>query len=363
MSTQVSINTLSEFLLQAQTQYIVIDMGRGLREIDNQLFFEWENQQAPCAYPRQEHAWFCVVFWNEQVNRERYIWFIKLPLDENGLMIQASRNQFLEIVVQALGENLQHTKDSQAQLPENPYVFVPSQQQLADCNALIRRKLNIDSTIPAQVQAYLQAPSLAENKQIWESFTLQNMADFVVHPAVANNNTQRQQIDQNQQAIANNIFEYPEPLLKCILSSLETIKISKGLSDALIKFHQKCDNLGLKSLTLRALSFCPDTNCKDYLAQLILAQATQSDDSQIISLDFESLVVIAGRYWTMLSDKELLQAFMQQVCELDKEFLLFKALYSDLVNVPSLREKMLAFIRNEQRGKLLDAAIGSLFKH
>ena len=117
-NTQTSasrINSLSEFLLQAHTQHLVFDMGRGLKPITNQLFFEWENQQSPCLYPRQDHAWFCIAFWNEKLSSERYIWFIKLPLDENGLMIQAARNQFLEIIIQALGKGLEHTQDENAQ--------------------------------------------------------------------------------------------------------------------------------------------------------------------------------------------------------------------------------------------------------
>ena len=63
MSNPASISTLSEFLLQAQTQYIVFDLGRGIRKIDNQTFFEWENQQTPCQFPRQDNAWFCITFW------------------------------------------------------------------------------------------------------------------------------------------------------------------------------------------------------------------------------------------------------------------------------------------------------------
>ena len=170
MTHSKNINTLSEFLLQAQTQYLLIDLGRGMRLINNQTFFEWENQQAPCAYPRQDHAWFCIVFWNEQVDKERYMWFIKLPVDENGLLVQASRNQFLEIIVTALGSQLEHTANEQAQLPENPYIFTPSQQQLADCNALIRRQINDNSRDNSKAIRYMQAPSIQE----WQDLSVQN---------------------------------------------------------------------------------------------------------------------------------------------------------------------------------------------
>ena len=189
-----SISTLSEFLLQAHTQHLVLDIGRGLRLINNQEFFEWENQQAPCRYPRRDNAWFCIAFWNEKLSSERYIWFIKLPLDENGLLMQAPRNQFLEIIVQALGKELEHSTDENAQLPENPYLFTPSQQQLADCNAHIKKHLQLHENSSQILLNYLSAPSV----QDWQNIKLQDIANFV---CMSNS--------EQQVLIARNLSTYP----------------------------------------------------------------------------------------------------------------------------------------------------------
>ena len=55
-----SIDTISEFLLHAGTDYRVFDMARGIRPLDSQSFLEIENGTVPAPYPRQQHIWFGV---------------------------------------------------------------------------------------------------------------------------------------------------------------------------------------------------------------------------------------------------------------------------------------------------------------
>lgn len=339
LTTQTSnsrINSLSEFLLQAHTQHLVFDMGRGLKPITNQLFFEWESQQSPCLYPRQDHAWFCITFWNEKLSSERYIWFIKLPLDENGLMMQAARDQFLEIIVQALGKGLEHTQDEKAQLPENPFIFTPNQQQMADCNAHIKKHLGLNAPENKAIYHYLSAPNVQE----WENLKLQDIASFVCNS------------NQVQQAtMATNIDIYPHAVASCLLASFEAIDLSSELLIAIIKLHKR-DESALKALCLRSMSFKLTPLCVDYLSQFITL------DKQV---DMESLVVISGRYWTLLRDTHLLLAYADKVARADKDYRFFRAVFSDLVKIPEIRQNMLSLLRNTDRSEQVAAAIGSLF--
>ncbi len=347
MSKPSTISTLSEFLLQAQTQFIVFDLGRGIRPLNNQTFFDWENQQAPCAYPRQGHAWFCIVFWNEHLSEDRYIWFVKLPLDENGLLIQAARDQFLEIIVTALGKELEHRQNKQAQLPENPYVFVPSQQQLADCNAHIRRALSLKRRDIHRASAYLKAPTIQTNDQAWQALSLQDIADFIVYP------------DSNEQAsvqacIAANLTCYPAPVQNALFASLESVSIEPALLQTLIAFHQAHvnSNATLAALCLRAMSYQPKSDAAQYLTQLIEGEQP---------LDIETSVVIVGRYWFLLKQEDLLLRFLNKVALLDERFELFTALYTDLVKIPDTRAAVLSVIRSPKRTDIVSAAIGQLF--
>jgi hypothetical protein len=341
-SASSNINSLSEFLLQAHTQHMVFDLGRGLRKIDNQTFFEWENQQSPCLYPRQEQAWFCIVFWNEKISQERYIWFIKLPIDENGLLQQAARNQFLEIIVQALGKELEHRQDENAQLPENPYVFTPSQQQLADCNAHIKQHLGLlaHDLESSALRHYLQAPSV----QDWQQLKLQDIANYVCASTEA-----------EQTQIAQNLQLYPLPLLSSLLASFESVDLCKALIEAIIDLHKSSTEAHIKALCLRSLNYKPSHLCNDYLTQLILSEG---------ELDIETLVVISGRFWYLLEETKHLLAYLEKVIAIDnpqESYRLFKAIYADLVRLPDIRSQVLGLLRNTERSKRVSAAIGSLF--
>ncbi|MDT0593689.1 DUF3549 family protein [Glaciecola petra] len=332
-----AISTLSEFLLQAQTQYLVFDLGRGIRKIDNQVFFEWENQQEACAFPRQNHVWLCIVFWNEKLSHERYIWFVKLPLDEQGLIIPASRDQFLEIIVQALGKELEHNEDKQAKLPENPFVFTPSQQQLADCNALIRASIGIIATPSEKALQYIKAPKI----QDWSVLSVQEIADLI---CFADKNTQA--------SIAQQLPHFAPPVLSCLFASLENNIVEDCLLNALIAYHENSNDVTLSTLCLRAMSFQPNDRCIKYVKNIVL-------NNNDISLD--TCVVIVGRFWQLCEDDNFLVALMHKIATIDESAELFKSLYADLVKIPSIRTAMLGFIRNEKRSDAVANAIGHLF--
>ena len=395
MSSRAAIATLSEFFLHAHTQHMVFDLGRGTRNISNQTFFEWEQQQAPCANPRQNHAWFCIVFWNEKLSEQRFIWFIKLPLDENGLIISAALQQFLDIIAQALGKQLQHSANSQAQLPQNPYVFTPSQQQLALCNALIRKSLNIYNELGQHVVNYMQVPNLVVDDTAWAKLSVQEVADFVIHPGyVADENVltnasstkssagSNSNID-SQAIIAKNLQHYAPAVQTCILASLEAIEVNENLSNELIAFHKTCcskQNSNMAALCLRAMSFAPHKLCINHIRNMINTQsvsptsAGQSETSNqtkttnieqttnnASALDLDTCVVIAGRYWQLLKDETLLSLFMRHVAVSDNSHQLFKGLYADLVKVPAIRDELLRFIRHPERSQAVSIAIGALF--
>lgn len=359
MSAPAVISTLSEFLLQAQTRSLIFDLGRGIRRVQSDTFFEWENQQSPCAFPRQDHAWFCIAFWNEKLSTHHYIWFIKLPLDENGLIISASLQQFLDIIAQALGTQLQHTQDTQAQLPQNPYVFTPSQQQLADCNAHIKKALGLELVHNEKTIAYLQAPNAIDDNEAWAALSLQDIADFVIHPHY-------QTQSASQAIIAKNLAAYAPAVQNCLFASLESVEVGEVLSQALIQFHEASVDANLAALCLRAMSCKPQRICDEYLHQMINSHAdcdahNDAGKANAPLLSIDTCVVIAGRYWHVLNNDKNLALFMHQVALVDSSFQLFKGLYTDLVKIPETRNTMLRFVRNPQRTQEVSMAIGALF--
>ena len=97
------ITTLSQFLSTANTQFQVYDMGRRVQSIDMMAFHQFENLASPYPYPIQGHAQFAIVFWD--ASQQHYIWFLKLALDERGLLSPAPRTQFIKMIIAALGRD------------------------------------------------------------------------------------------------------------------------------------------------------------------------------------------------------------------------------------------------------------------
>ena len=154
----VGISSISEFLLEAGTEYRVIDMGRTFHLLPEQTFLEIENGKIATQYPRQQYFWCGILFWNKKLSEQHYIWFLKFPLDENGKVVNAHRDQFLGIIVEALGAQFVES-EKQHQLPDNPYQFTPSQQQIADFNATAKFLLNVEKTEQHRAaEQYLTSP-------------------------------------------------------------------------------------------------------------------------------------------------------------------------------------------------------------
>ncbi|WP_395344549.1 DUF3549 family protein [Ningiella sp. W23] len=349
MSTTKSFGTLSEFLMQAGTEYIIYDISRARRLVSNQEFFDYELNNEPFPTPRQAHAWLCIVFWNKQIRnknneQEHYIWFIKLPIDERGLIMQAARDQFLHIVVEALGQDMQRADEKQAQLPENPFVFAPSQQQLADCNASIRKQLKLPEREGfSKAKHYISAPSV----QSWNDLSVQDMSDLAVNinaPEIAN-------------ALAQNFDILPTPVAICLCSTFEGIPLPPRVSDSLLAYHTRCET-SLAPMVLRALASTNTVTVDKHIEALILEK----------NLDTETLIVIAGRHWQRLIPNgktddladSLLASYLEQLANADSSYALFKGVFADLVRLPSLRTFLLAMIRQPLGKDALQLAVTHL---
>lgn len=336
--SQNTINTISEFLLQAGTEYRVFDFSRGIQAIDSQLFMDYETNTQVIASPRNGHAWFGILFWNKQLNQEHYIWFLKLPIDENSLLVTAARNQFLEIVVSALGKELEHAKERQAELPENPFVFKPSQQQMADFNAISKAslRLNFDDKHLA-VLNYIKAPSV----QDWRALSLQSISDFAV---------QMQTSEVQQTFLAKNLHLLSPAFLVSICTSFENVRLTHNIVESILNLYKQTEDAQLKSMLLRALSKQSHSEIPS-----LLESAIKSDSTSV-----SELIVIAGRFWLYLTDPNLLNNFLQAAVNKDASFDLFKGLYADLVQVRILRPLLLNLIRDPQQNESMAEAFADL---
>lgn len=335
------ISTISEFLLHAGTDYRIFDMGRSIRDLPSQSFLDMENGQLQPPYPRLEHAWFGIIFWDKTRSSQHYIWFVKLPVDEQGKIVAAARSHFLQIIVDALGSELENAESKNAQLPDNPYSFIPNQHQLADFNSISRKSLSLgESQFYGQALHYVKAPLVID----WQTVALQGLADVAA-------NHQQQQI---YLTLSGQLANYPKAVQSALLTSFENHPVEiKIVEQIALLLSDNPTDIGIWQQGLRSLCQSP---CEILIKQLI-------DDCLAGELKNEQgiLVVISGRLFRYLSDQTLLKSYLDAVAQADTSYALYQATFRDLVQIPSLRELMLGSLRWADKSKVLTAAVGSLF--
>jgi hypothetical protein len=339
------INSISEFLLHAGTDYLVFDLGRRLSSLESQTFLDIENGTLVAPFPRQKHGWFGIVFWNKEASEQHYIWFIKLPLDEQGLVVTASRNHFLQIIVDALGHSITDDSDKQQTLPDNPYSFVPSQSQLAQFNAAVRQSLALPVSKSAeQVIAYIKAPQVVD----WQTIALQGIADIA---------SQLENVNKANELIEPTVQQFSlfaPSFQQSFMEMCESFSVPQRIRDFMLDKIDADDAINLAAL--RGVS----QPQKDPVLTEKLTSLLASGKMNRVDI----LSVIAARHFTQM-DAPLIHAFFEAVVQVDNDENydgeLFIGFFTDLVQVPSLRHAMLAMLRAPERSELLSRCIGKLF--
>ncbi|ASK68601.1 hypothetical protein CF168_06765 [Shewanella bicestrii] len=330
------ITTLSQFLTTAKTQFQVYELGRRVQHIDMLAFHQIESLVTPYPYPIQGHAQFAIVFWNE--SQQHFIWFLKLPLDEQGLLSPAPRSQFIEMVLTALGQDPTQplTDEQQDRLANNPFSFKPSQEKLAVFNALVRKQLGLSASIQYEFAVQYLSGQIAPSE--WQHIGLQGLSDVCVRLG---------ELDHEQQLLAsfdNSAIEVQIALCQC----LEHLHLTEGLANKLYaKFVAAPPEY--QAYYLRALASHTE------LSQQALAHLQQTD-----RLEANELISIAGRNWTVLKQELSRSIYLEALARQPQAF--FNQIFADIVAIPSLRNHLLGELRNPNRSVQLSQAIGGLFK-
>jgi len=342
--TSDTISSISALLNLSDSQYCIYDIGRRVDKISIEQFEKIEAAQLPYPFPIQGHAMLAIAFWQKQ-STSPYLWFVKLPLDERGLLNQGARNHFIAIIVEALGENLtvNPTEQQEALLKKNPYHFTPAQYKLAAINSVLSTSLKqAASKFYAPAQRYLSG---VNGWDAWQDLGVQGLSDFAFRLNEAN----------NSEVLTNALGYLPEQVLVPLSSALENVRLPDDVIEQItLRFQQAqtANNTVITIALLRALaSSTKHTYSQKFLSNLITNQR----------LDEDILIIIAGRLWLILSTEKMLFVYLEQLIK-DKNKALFSAIFKDLVAIPMIRPVLLQAIRSPKRSPDLAQAIGTLFK-
>lgn len=348
--TDNAITTLGKFLHRSGAQYRVFDMGRRVVKISAKEFVNFEQAQMPYPYPLQKQALFGVVFWDPKYPDKQYVWFLKLPLDEQGLLIQAARDQFLVMLLDRVGECMLAEEDGQhieSALKDSPYTFVPQQQKMAAFNAQVTKCLNMPAS--AFYDAALAYFTGKTDKNDWQSLAMQVIADVAIRLA-----------DNGEDTIMliATLPRLPEVSWQAFCTFLEHAEPDAALVGVLAQrlnsqLEERKPDIKQICACLRAVSNSPASGLVDSMVKRVLKHSC--------SQNIEILATITGRVWRVLEQDFICQLFLEQLAKNDAGQEGFNRLVVDILYLPRMREPVMKVLRSPQRSTELSIAVGKLF--
>lgn len=339
-----NINSISELLTLSKCQFLVYDLGRKVTQIINSDFNEVEQNHLAYPFPIQGEALFAITFWQNQFSQQ-YLWFIKLPLDERGLINQGARNHFIAIIIEALGSDLTRTPNDREteQLKKNPYIYTPTPAKLAILNSLISFQLEKKPS-----QYYQPFIDYISNKrwQDWQDIGLQGITDVSARINDSNN--------QYASLLSNALPHLPAEVFNPLTTALENMALPSQLAEQLIRQYHSLDKSNQenkKGQIIRALASSYQQPQVDAFFITLLANT---------KLNTDSLIVLAARCWPMLNSFGRLMLYFEQLVGSDEQSL-FPAIFKDLVAIPDLRPLIFQILKAKNKSDTLSLAISCLF--
>ena len=345
---QAKISNLSEFLRHSGAKYRVLDLGRRVQKIPAEFFEKIENAEIPYPTPFQRTALFGIIFWHPKAANQHYVWFLRMPLDEQGLLLQSARDEFLVMVLERVGESMLAAADGQkiqGALKDSPYTFTPREDKMAAFNAQATHQLKLPPSRYYQ-NAY-QYFTGQQHQDRWQQLAMQGVADFAIR------------LNDAEQAlkVAQYLPELPPVPLQTFSQFLENAEPPTVLVEAL------ADRLK-SELTVQATD---SVNVVAYLraASNTTAQGLLNDMVERVlhhdcSRDIEVLAVIGGRCWQSLKQPHLASLFCEQLAQNNAGQAGFSQLLADVLFIPDMREPMMQALRSPERSAALSAAVGEM---
>jgi hypothetical protein len=341
-----SHNSLTELLNQSGVQFRLYDMGRQIKAISPQQFSLIETGLEIYPRPYLHQAWLALNIWNAEQVQQSVVWFLKFPLDEQGYLVQAVRDDFINRLMLNINQMLESRQLSEAEdaLKDNPFSFTPDQEKMAMFHAISIKEMSTEpSQYYAQCRDYFRCKLNWDN---WQEMGLQGIAEVAVN------------IEDHQQAISLHIDKYPEPPLIALCNALEHVAIDEKLALNLLTLLEvqlplAPINIPLCNALIRALDAAED----DQVKQKALALALHSH----LSYSAQILATIAVKMADQLANPQITLLYLEKLAISEAGQQGFSRILADLMFTKNLRLAILHAFRDPNRSDQLITAIGQMF--
>ncbi|MBQ0785317.1 MAG: DUF3549 family protein [Amphritea sp.] len=350
--------TLTDFIRQTEAQFRIFDMGRCISKLSPDNFRQMEMGHIPYPKPFLHQAWVAVLMWNPKRTEENVVWFLKLPLDEQGFLVQAARDDFLNRLLQNLNNSMgkgpldQPTDATEYRdaLKDNPFSFTPDQEKMAAFHATA----TLTTRQPASsfydtARSYFHGKSELSD---WNTLGHQGIADYVIRCQEESGKA------SNEEKLATIFNQLPDTPLEAVSTFIEHIQPGAALTQSiLLKLNTAVSEEKVSanqiSALLRAASQCPETEEKIAALNSVL--------NSRYGTEAEVIAALASRCWASLQYPELLQPFLEKLAINPTGQECFNRIMADLMFIPTLRALTLQQFRSPERSDALSRAIGGMF--
>jgi len=334
--------TLIGFLQTTGSDIHIYDMGRRINQIPIDCFYDFEEGRAPWPQPLQRQAWFATLF-RPAGETEPLIWFLRLPLDEQGKLVPASRDELLQYLLE---EGLDDSK-SEGSGAQNSYSFRPRDDRLAVFHAQASAALGQPPS-----HYYAHARQYFSGELGWDQWTfvgLQGIADIAAR-------LDEPTIEELAKAVPSLPTEPFVALCQCLENSPLPAPLAQAIEQRLERnLAGKGTAIKETVATIRGIALSEDAQ----LARRLLRRVLENG----ISSHPEILAAISARAWEHLLDDGLRKRFLERLATNSAGQAFFDQCLADLLFLPGMRFPFLESLRNSERSPTLEEAIGRFFHH
>ncbi|APX92561.1 hypothetical protein BWR19_06175 [Halomonas sp. 1513] len=336
------IATLSDFFDRSGAEVRLYHMGRRVEPCAPETLATFEKRDQPWPAPWQGEARLACVF-RLHPDQEPMIWFLALPLDEQGQLSAAPRDAFIQRLLETLGRSAERLETSAQAggidnlMKDNPLAFTPT----LPLQAMLHARASADLEAPASAHHELAEEYLTgEREHDWQALGLQGLADVAVRHDAA-----------QAERIATRLDALPREVLHPLCYCLEHLALTAVLAAALRRRGEQAAEQGdLETLCacVRAVG-ASHTVAAAWYGELL-------DDPAACGPDL--LAAMAARGWEHLEDGERLPRFLTRLAEHPQAE--FSALARDLALIPRLRLPVLMTLRQADPGSAIGQRLSGL---
>jgi len=333
--------TLSALIAEAQFKLRWFDLGRRLQPVSRAAAEAFEAGLSPWPHPYLRQAWAGLLFWPRE-GGEPVVWFLRLPLDEQGKLQLPVRDAFLRQLAQKLepGQPADPAARLQAALEESGLLFSPAAERQASFHARAALLLGQPASAHyAAALAYCRQPE----SQRWDRLALQGIADLAAR------------WEQEKELLSQQLSKVAPPVFTSLCQCLENEAVDHQLTEKLIaraetELAGDAPDFTAVAAAVRGISHSPARGLRRaFLLRLLQSPAASHG---------EVLAAIGSRCAEDLENTQIAAPWLAALAQHQGQET-FNLLLADLMFLPAVRGSLLGALRDPARPEALARAFGS----